>query len=84
MSWKQITYMSTEIIPQGLFGKQTSDISTENSSGESAACGTVCENHITAAHTKAFIVNQMNKTGEQLASTMSQEMMGKQLFESLL
>ena len=81
---KQTPDMSTETMPQGLFGKQTSDMSTESSSGESIVCGTACENHLTAAQTKAFIVNQMNKTEEQLASIMPQEVMGKQTFESLL
>jgi hypothetical protein len=81
---KQTPDMSTETMPQGLFGKQTSDMSIESSSGESIVCGTACENHLTAAQTKAFIVNQMNKTEEQLASIMPQEVMGKQIFESLL
>ena len=64
--WKQTSDMSTETMPQGVFGNQTSDISTENSSGES----TTCKNHLIAAQTKAFIVNKMNKTEEQIASIM--------------
>ena len=84
MPGKQIPDMPTETMPQGLFGKQTSDMSTESSSGESIVCGTACENHLTASQTKAFIVNQMNKTEEQLASIMPQEVMGKQTFESFL
>ena len=47
-------------------------------------CVPECENNLTAAQTKAFIVNQMNKTESQLASIMSQEVLGKQTFESLL
>ena len=47
-------------------------------------CVTECENNLTAAQTKAFIVNQMNKTESQLASIMPQEVLGKQTFESLL
>ena len=47
-------------------------------------CGTACENTLTAAQTKAFIANQMNKTEEQLASITPKQVLGKQTFESLL
>merc|ERR1712086_1006170 len=92
--WKQTLDMSTETMPQVLFRKQTLDTPnmptesslgpTESISGGSTVCVTACENNLTAAQTKAFIVNQMNKTEAQLASIMSQEVLGKQTFESLL
>ena len=91
---KQTLDMSTETMPQVLFGKQTLDTSnmstesslgtTESISGGSTVCVPECENNLTAAQTKAFIVNQMNKTESQLASIMPQEVLGKQTFESLL
>ena len=80
MPEKQTPGMSTETTPQVLFGKEALNTSTEISSGESTLCGTACENHLTAAQTKAFIVNQMKKTEEQLASIMSKEALRKQTF----
>ena len=78
---KQTLDMSTETMPMST---ESSLGTTESISGGSTVCVPECENNLTAAQTKAFIVNQMNKTESQLASIMPQEVLGKQTFESLL
>merc|ERR1712086_105910 len=78
---KQTLDMSTETMPMST---ESSLGTTESISVGSTVCVPECENNLTAAQTKAFIVNQMNKLESQLASIMPQEVLGKQTFESLL